>query len=248
MRIKIIVPINNDAYNEEVKAVALQVAAPDVEIDVESIDGGSQFIESRYDLAVNTPFVLSKAQAAVRNGFNGIFVTDFDMCGVEVIREVVDIPVIGGFRASAFTAMMIAQRFSIITILDNVIAMQREHVRVFGIEPNFASIRPIHLPVAGLKDKQGAIARVYEASIKAIDQDGAEAIILGCTGMMGIAQPVAKLLAADGKPAPVVDPNHAAVSYLELLIRNQLSQSRLTYFSPPNNHPTATPGSVVRFA
>ena len=40
------------------------------------------------------------------------------MCGIAPSREVVEIPVIGAFRASAYTAMMLSERFSIITILD----------------------------------------------------------------------------------------------------------------------------------
>ncbi len=237
MKIKIIVPINNDIFNKEIREAAAAVTAPDMMVDVENIDRGTKCIESRYDIAVNTPFVVRKAQEAVRDGFEGIFVTDMDMCGVEVVRELIDIPVIGGFRASAFTAMMVAQKFSIVTVLNNVIPMQIEHIRAFGIEPNFASIRSIDIPVTELIDKKTAIAKVCEESVKAIDEDGAQAIIFGCTGMLGVAQPVAKLLADYGKPAPVIDPTLAAISYLELLIRNKLSQSRLTYYTPPNYQP-----------
>lgn len=237
MKIKIIVPINNDIFNKEIEQAVQSFKAPDMEVDVENIDNGTKSIESRYDISINTPYVIEKAQQAVADHFDGIFITDMDMCGAEVVRELVDIPVIGGFRASAYTAMMIAQKFSIVTVLDNVIAMQIEHVRAFGIEPNFASIRAINIPVTGLTDKKTAIAKVYEESIKAIEEDGAQSIIFGCTGMIGIAQPVAQLLAAYGKPAPVIDPTFAALSYLELLIRNQLSQSRLTYFVPPDYTP-----------
>lgn len=237
MKIKIIVPINNDIFNKEIEQAAQQVKAPDMDIDVENIDGGTKCIESRYDISVNTPYVIEKAQKAVAEHFDGIFITDMDMCGAEVVRELIDIPVIGGFRASAYTAMMIAQKFSIVTVLDNVIAMQIEHVRAFGIEQNFASIYSIDIPVTSLTDKEKVIEEVFQKSYQAIKSDGAQAIIFGCTGMLGVAQEVGKRLKEIGEPAPVVDPTWAAISYLELMIRNQLSQSRLTYFTPPNYVP-----------
>lgn len=235
--IKIIVPANNTSFNDRIKDAVAAVQAPDVKIDVESITGGTKTIQSRYDLSINTPYVIALAEKTQQDGYDGIFVTDFDMCGVEAVREIVNIPVVGGFRPSAYTAMMLAQRFSIITVLDNVVAMQREHCRAFGITENLASIRSVDMPVANLEDRDLAIAKVYEASIKAIEEDQAECCILGCTGFVGVAEAVAQLLQEVGKPAPVIDPNRAAVSYLELLIRNKLSQSRLTYYVPPDYTP-----------
>jgi hypothetical protein len=35
----------------------------------------------------------------------------------------------------------------------------------------------------------------------------------------------------------VVAPNTAAIPYLELFIRNRLTQSRLTYYKPADYHP-----------
>ncbi|MGD9824206.1 hypothetical protein, partial [Desulfobacter sp.] len=58
------------------------------------------------------------------------------------------------------------------------------------------------------------------------------AIVLGCTGMLGVANGLARILKEKGKPAPVIDPTTTAVTLLQSLIRNGLSQSRLTYFKP----------------
>jgi len=229
MKLLVIVPINNTSVNEEILKSVKEVAAPDVEIDIANITEGSAFIQSRYDLANNAPHVIKLAQKAEKDGYDGVFVTDMDMCGVEASREVINIPIIGGFRANAYTAMMLAQKFSIITILDSVKDLQLDHIRDFGIVNNFASIRVINIPVGELSDKSQAITRVYEESLKCIEEDGANAIILGCTGFVDVAKPVQELLKNYGKPVPVLDPNQLAISYLDLLVRNKLIQSRLTY-------------------
>ncbi|MCP4103949.1 MAG: racemase [Desulfobacteraceae bacterium] len=234
MKITVIIPDNNADFNEVIEDAVNSFKSPDTEVNVVNINKGCDYIEGRWNIAINSPYVIEKAIEAENNGADGVFVTDFDFCGVEAIREVVNIPVIGAFRASAFTAMMVAETFSIITITKSVIAMQREHVKAFGVEPNFASIRYTDIPVLSLHKTDVLISKVYEESLKAIEEDGAQSIILGCSGMINVAEPVSKLLKESGKPAPVIDPNGAAVNYLELLIRNKLSQSRLTYYIPMN--------------
>lgn len=234
-RMKIIIPINDSAYNQELAEVARSVAPPDLQVDVSNITQGNTSIESRWDRMINAPHVVELAIQAQNEGYNGIFVSDFDYCGVEEAREVVSIPVIGGFRPSAFTAMSLAERFSIVTVLASVEDMQREHVRSFGIAPNFASIIPVNLTVHELTERDKVIQKVYECSIKAIDEDGADAILLGCTGFMHIAAAVADKLAAKYQcNIPVIDPNMAAVNYLYMLMRTGQTQSRLTYHVPPN--------------
>ena len=234
-RMKIIIPINDAAYNEELAGVARSAAPPDLQIDVTNITQGNTSIESRWDRMVNAPYVVELAIQAQNEGYNGIFVSDFDYCGVEEAREVVSIPVIGGFRPSVFSAMALAERFSIITVLESVVDMQREHIRSFGIAPNFASIIPVNLPVHELTERDKVIEKVFDCSIKAIDEDGADAILLGCTGFMHIAAAVADKLAAKYQcNIPVIDPNMAAVNYLYMLMRTGQTQSRLTYHVPPN--------------
>jgi Asp/Glu/hydantoin racemase len=152
------------------------------------------------------------------------------MCGVEAAREVVDIPVIGGFRASAFTAMMLSQKFSIITILESTLAMQLEHISCFGLSANFASIRAIDCPVSELEDVDKVAELVLGECVKAVEGDGAQSFILGCTGFIGIAARVReKLRQKYGGFIPVMDPNMTAMGYLVLLARNGLSQSRRCY-------------------
>ena len=49
---------------------------------------------------------------------------------VEAAREVIDIPIIGGFPTSVFTALGLCQRFGILTILPSTLAMQQGMVWV----------------------------------------------------------------------------------------------------------------------
>lgn len=230
LRMKIIIPINDSAYNQELQAIADSVAPPDLHVDVGNITQGVSAIQSRCDRMTNAPYVVDAAVAAAQQGYQGVFVSDFDYCGVEEARERVNIPVIGGFRPSAFTAMALGERFSIMTILDSVVDLQRSHTRLFGIEPNFASITPIDLPVHELSDKRKVIDKVFECSVTAIERYRCDVIILGCTGFMGIADLVTERLSRHyGFNVPVIDPNKTAILELYTLMKTQRYQSRLTY-------------------
>lgn len=229
-RVRVIVPINTSQYNEEVRQTLAPVTPPDFDVDVANITGGTADIQGRYDLMINSPFVYQLAVESEQAGYDGVFVSDFDMCGVEATREVLNIPIIGGFPPIAFTAMSLADRFSLVTILPAVVAMQGEHPKRYAIWDNLASIRPINIPVKDLTNRVIVREKVYEASMRCIEEDGAQAIILGCTGFIDIARPVQERLAEAGHPAPVIDPNQTSFCFLQLLVRTGQKQSRLTYF------------------
>lgn len=232
MKIKIIVPLATDEYNAGVKEEVDTVKAPDCTISIENLKKGPQSIEGRYDEFMAGPDIVKIACKAQDQGFDGIVIDCFGDPLVPVVRELVDIPVIGGFAGALMAASMICQKFSIINVLDRVVAMNRTLVRDYGMAENIASMPVIGMPVKQLKDKEKLTERLVAVSLEAIETHGAQAIVLGCTGMLDVARVVARLLKEKGKPAPVIDPTTTAVTMLESLIRNGLSQSRLAYFKP----------------
>jgi Asp/Glu/hydantoin racemase/DUF917 family protein len=236
--LKVIVPVATADYNAEIQATIEAVLPADAVVDLENIPvdtpEATTCIEGRTAISLNTPHVLKIATKAQALGYNGIFVTDMDFCGVESMREIVDIPVIGGFQPSAFTALSLADRFSIITILDSVVAMQRQHTREFCITEGLASVKVVSIPVPDLTNKDKVLQAVYGAAIEAITADGAGAIILGCTGFVDIAREVSRMLTDAGHAAPVLDPNQTAILFLYMLVRCGLTQSRQVYMSQPD--------------
>jgi Asp/Glu/hydantoin racemase len=56
-----------------------------------------------------------------------------------------------------------------------------------------ASVRSINIPVPELnKEIEKTSNALVEESLKAIEQDGAKSIILGCTGMKGFGEKISK--------------------------------------------------------
>ena len=108
--------------------------------------------------------------------------------------------------------------------------MQHGHVLSYGLSESFASIRAVDCPVDQLSNLDVVVAKTFEQALKAIEQDGAQSILLGCTGFVDVASRVASLLAETlGAYVPVIDPNQAGFSFLVSLARMGLRPSRLAY-------------------
>ena len=73
------------------------------------------------------------------------------------------------------------------------------------------------------------IKSIAEEAKVAIEVDGVEAIVLGCTGMAGAAEQVHEYLLEAGYDVPVIDPTLSAVKLLEAYHALNLKPSRLTY-------------------
>lgn len=233
MRIRIVLPIVTTAFNQEVMKEAAQFAAPDVALEVVNIQKGPASIESGFDEMLAAPAIVENVVRAEQEGCDGVFIDCFGDPGVVAAREMVSIPVVGAFQPAALTACALAGRWSVVTVLKNVVPMLRDLARRLGVEGNIASVRDIDTPVLELQDRDLFQKRLLVQIERAVSEDGAEAVILGCTGMMGVAAGLQREMARAGKPVPVIDPTASALGCLQLLVRGGLSHSKLCYRTPP---------------
>jgi allantoin racemase len=233
MKLRVIVPIVLDVFNKEILKEVLQFKSPDTEVDIVNIDKGPASIESHYDEILAAYHIVQKVTEAQKDGIDGVFIDCFGDPGVDASREVVRIPVVGGFQPAALTASLISGRWSVVTTLKNALPSVWDLARKLGIDRNLVSVRYIETPVLELHDKNLVEQRLLRQIEVAVTTDGAEAIVLGCTGMMGLAERSSNQMAKKGYPVPVIDPTAAAIGFLEMLIRSHLSQSKVTYPKPP---------------
>ncbi|WP_419881792.1 aspartate/glutamate racemase family protein [Peribacillus sp. B-H-3] len=234
MKIKVIMPITSDIFNEEILEEVKYYASKTTEVGVTSLDYGPASVESEYDEALCVPNFLEKAKEAEEDGYDGIISDCFGDPGVKPAREILDIPVVGACESSMLFASSLAKSFSVVTVLPNVVPMIENISKTLGVNGNLASVRYVNIPVLEVHDKDRLKRELYEEMIKAIEQDGAHALVLGCTGFMGVAAELQKRLKQNGFDVPVIDPVFAATRLLESLITMGVKQSRLTYMTPPS--------------
>ena len=97
-------------------------------------------------------------------------------------------------------------KWSVVTVLKSVVPMIQDLCRKTGIMDNVASIRDIDTPVLELQDKKVMQSRLLMQIEKAINDDGAQGIVLGCTGMLGLAQDLQNEVSKKNVYIPVIDP------------------------------------------
>ena len=197
------------------------------------IQEGSVTIECEYDEAISAPEVIKLAvEEAEKGGIDGVFVNCFGDPGVRAVREKLPIPVFGGFEPAILIAMGLADRIGVVTVLPNVVPVLRRHAASHHFNDRVVSIRDVGIPVLALEDHEKLCNALIEESIKAIKEDGVEAIVLGCTGMVDVAETVQEGLLKNGYQVPVVEAARSAVMLLELYAKMGLRHSRLTYLKP----------------
>ena len=233
MKIKVIIPIVTTKVSQ-INKIYSSIASNEVQVSAVSIEKGPISIESEYDEALAVPEILAKLREAERDGYDAVVVDCFADPGVRAGREIASIPVIGPNEASLHIAAILGFRFSIIAILDGVVSTIYNKCMLNGLEDKLASIRSIGFHVLDMhKEGELLLQAIVDASIKAIEQDGAHCIILGCTALSSLALAVQNLLLKKGLNIPVIDPSIAALKTAQVLVEMNLNYSMRTYPYPP---------------
>ncbi len=127
--------------------------------------------------------------------------------GLHVCREGTTRPVFGIAECGVLTALARAERFGVIAIMQRSIARHMRYLRQMGLMDRLAGERPLNMSVAEIASGEGTLSRMIEVGRALKDQDGANAIVMGCAGMARHRKPL-----EDALGIPVIDPTQAAVT------------------------------------
>ena len=131
-------------------------------------------------------------------------------------------------------AASLGQRFSVISVLPNIVSMIENLALQYGLDRKLASVRYANIPVLRLRDKKSNLIGALEREmLTAIKEDHAHVLVLGCTDMFGISKKMENRLERNGYEVPVVDPLIASLKFAEALVSMGLRHSRITYMLPP---------------
>ena len=126
--------------------------------------------------------------------------------GIDAVRAVTALPVLGVFRCAVAAALSRAERFGVIAIVDASKARHLAALRAMGVEARLAAEVAMNVSMDTLLDPDAARAGLIGAA-RECAAAGAGSVVLGCTGM---AAHRAAIEAACG--VPVIEPCQAAVT------------------------------------
>lgn len=226
MRLRVIVPILAERWNTVIIEEYHKWAEPGTEISVVNIKKGPESIESEYDEEVAAPFVLQEVERAAKEGMDGIIIFCFGNAAAHAAREAVSIPVIGLGEAAQVLAILLGDRFSILSTISHAVPRLWRKAKTAGVDSRLVSIRPINIPVLG-KDEEEVKGALLREGKGAVDE-GADVIVLGCGTFFGVERWLEEQLGV-----PVVHCALAALKIVELLVRLKLSHSKKAFPYPP---------------
>jgi allantoin racemase len=225
---------------EKAAIAARAVAAAGTEIIAATSRMGPVSIEGHYDGALAIPGLLAELKDR-QAGYDAAVIACFDDTGLEAARSFADVPVLGLCESAIATAGFLAQRFTVVTTLERSRVLIDNLVRRYGMGDR-ARVRASDIPVLELEDRaSGAIGKLRAEIERALSEDGAEAIVLGCAGMTDLARELQEIYGV-----PVVDGVAAAVKQAEALVSLGLSTSKRGSYASPL--PKAFVGAMSGFA
>lgn len=127
--------------------------------------------------------------------------------GLHVCREATRRPVFGIAECGLLTALSRGQAIGVIAVAKRSIPRHMRMMRQMGVMGRIAGERPLEMTVAETASGEGTLTRMIAVGEALRDEDGADAIVMGCAGM---ARHRRALEAALG--IPVIDPVQAAVA------------------------------------
>ena len=224
-RITVINPNTSDALTRTIGLAARQVAPSGVEIVGVGSSVGVESVESHAEEAIAAVGVLEQVRLHDRET-DAFVIACFGDTGVAAARETASGPVVGMTEAALQVACLVAHRFAVITMPARTIAHTDRVVRALGLEHRCA-VRAVDVPVHELEAGSAHLLEAFTAEgRRAIEQDGAEAVVLGCAGLADLVDPLSAALGV-----PVVDGVAAAVGLAAALLAMGLGTSRASTFA-----------------
>jgi allantoin racemase len=223
MRILVINPNASVEMSDIIRDQLNVVARADVQVEVVNPSGAPPAIESALDEAACVPPMLKLVRDAEARGYDAVVLACFSDPGLDAAREMTDLPVVGIQDAAMHLAAQLGYRFSVLTTLAHRVPVRERAALLAGLDRRLASCRVLDLPVLEtVVNREQVVHRIVRVGRQAVEEDGAEALILGCAGLGDLA-----LRAGREIGVPVIDPNAAALKLCETLVDLKLSHSRV---------------------
>ena len=205
-RIRVINPNSNEAVTRGLdEALAPLRFAHGPEIVCCTLPEGPFGIETQAD--VESVVMPLRRMVESDNASDAFVIACYSDPGLYVCRESTTRPVFGIAECGVLTALARSGCFGVIAISQRSIARHMRYLRQMGLTDRLAGERPLGMSVAETASGEKTLERMIDVGRQLKEQDGAEAVVMGCAGMARHRAPMEEALGI-----PVIDPTQAAVT------------------------------------
>ncbi len=227
MKLLVANPNSTVSITEKIARAARRVARPDTHIIAVGSASGPASIQGFYDGAACLSGLLEQVER--HQCVDGIVIACFDDTGLDAVRCMVEVPVIGIGESACHAASMLSNKFTVITTLSRSVPVLENNLVRSGLASRCARVRATDIPVLELENIDSTTMDTIRRTVElAIEEDHSDAIVLGCAGMTDLA---ARL--TDEFGLPVVDGLSCAVTFAEALFAANLRTSKVGAYGFP---------------
>jgi Asp/Glu/hydantoin racemase len=217
LRILLLNPNSSPDFTRIIAAEARRVGSPGTEFVEVTSPFGPRYIGSRATVAIASHAAIDGLVGVLAKDkrFDAAILAGFGAQGVPAMREIAPFPVVDMLTASTSAAILLGNRFSVLTGGDRWVPMLKEQLAALGLGDRVASVRAIPLTGAEItKDPERAQTLLADLSETCVREDGAECVILGGAAVAGLHRRI-----ADRVSVPLLDSVATSVATAELLAR-----------------------------
>ena len=232
-RIKVIVPIPMDEAGVANRAEQLPAhfVRAGFQPEFEAVRWGAALGDSYHDTLLMDWTVFQAGVNAEAEGYAGVLIDTVSDSGMRPLRSALSIPVVGPGEAAFAVAMMLGKKFTVLTMWPEWFPLYEKTLTEYGWWSRCASLRSINTRpdvTELLEGKEEVVfAKLKAEAQKAMDEDGADVIVLGSTTMHQSAAYLDSEL-----PIPVLNPGQVAYKMLETQIELGLTHSKTAFPAP----------------
>ncbi|MGB9815165.1 MAG: aspartate/glutamate racemase family protein [Thermoplasmata archaeon] len=226
-------PVGTDLFDRPIKDYLNEVKNSDTYLEVISFKRGPHHLEYQFYESLVGLDILRSIKLAEKDGYDAAVIGCFYDPFLSEAREISNIVVTAPAESSFAIAISLGHKFSILVGRRKWIPQMEENVIKYGLKERLASFRSIDMGVLEFqKRKEETEKRLITEAKKAIEEDGAEVIILGCTAEFGFYKKMEEKLGV-----PVIDATIAPLKYAEFLVElkkiSGISHSRKGKYEMP---------------
>lgn len=180
--ILVINPNTSTEMTRAIDRVAQAAAGPQAHVTTRQSVRGPHTIEGPLDAALGVAGML-EVVGAYHYSFDAVVVACFGDPGVDALRMLVRVPVVGIGAASFIQAGFLSQRFAIVTPAVGTPARYAAVAADLGLTRQFVGTYPTTLAVADFESGDPAVTDLLAVQATRAVADGAECLLFGCAGI-----------------------------------------------------------------
>ena len=225
MRIQLINPSLAGEYFKQVTERALKSLPldPQTQVVFSSLSEGPETINSDTDEALAFAPLLKEIKRAEEIGSDAVVIHCFGDVALRAAREAVRIPVLYPGEIGILFCLTLGRKITVIPTSASFAHSINRMVKEIGVDPERVKVRPLDVPILS-SDSDETRERFLSVARRSISEDGADVVLLGCTGMSGLAKELTGRLGI-----PVIDPLFLAIKTAELQVQLGIFHNRKAY-------------------